>query len=141
MPTPYCPVQASADYIPGISDANLCSVHTATGGETWPTAISAFLFDGGIPSTPDTATADLKIVHPANREVFHLADTTVLRQQRLKLEANAHGHTSLYWFVDDQLLAQADTANPIFWALTRGAHTIHCSDAQGRNDIVEILVE
>jgi len=55
--------------------------------------------------------------------------------------AVADPNATVWWFVDDRLLAAQPAAQTMFWPLQAGRHALACADAAGSGDRIEITVE
>lgn len=73
-----------------------------------------------------------QIVSPVDGSRFHLIEGATFRQ-RLHLSAVAASDArKLYWFIDEELLVEAGSAEEIGWDLAAGAHKVRCVDDRGR---------
>ncbi len=152
LPGRHCPLTKATDYIPGITQCDVCKVHrpcptTGTVRECWPTAIEAFLNAHGMteatPSAPPRehpGSGGPRIVSPADGEKLAVLPEA-LHPQQLQFRAEARSpDTEVYWFVDGVRIASAAADRPVYWPLEHGTHTIACCDAKGRSDTARITV-
>ena len=73
-----------------------------------------------------------RIVSPVNGSRFLLVKGAAFRQ-RLQFSAVAAADAKkLYWFLDDELLGEADSDARVGWDLKAGTHRIRCIDDRGR---------
>lgn len=92
------------------------------------------------PGTKKPRAPDFRITSPASGTSFRLLDEVDTNSQQLALQASGSGE-QMYWFVNDQLIAQTAPGTPLFWPLQRGEHQIVCSTAGGKSDRVTIHVD
>ncbi len=81
-----------------------------------------------------------QIVSPADGSRYHLVAGESFRQ-RLHFSAVAAADArKLYWFIDDELLVGAGSADEIGWDLSTGLHRVRCVDDRGRAAAVSFEV-
>ncbi|MEI6808842.1 MAG: hypothetical protein WCN95_08965, partial [bacterium] len=145
----------SADYMPGITASDQCSIHRSSGddplksAEVWPGEISRFLDKSGMLSAGSLkaaankeTTCAIRINSPVNRESFLIMDDMSQLKQAVGLSAVARKSAgALYWFVDNELFSIARDGQTVFWPLRRGQHLIACSASGCESDRVSITVE
>ncbi len=159
-PNEWCPQLVPDYYMQGVSTFQPCPVHRpATASvesdaglnqpeivEVWPVAVAAFLqatrSGAGAVAPNPTRKPGLKIVSPAAGSVFRYDPTVNAQSQQLALSvAVADPNATVWWFVDDRLLAAQPAAQTMFWPLQAGRHALACADAAGSGDRIEITVE
>lgn len=155
MPNDNCPTTVAADYIPGITASDRCSIHKISTGnpaqiaEVWPTGLGQFLAKGGMLSASSLKAAAInradtavRIKAPDNKQEFRLIEDVPQLKQEVGLSAATASATGqLYWFIDNELYSVARNDQTVFWALKRGNHTIACSTTAGESDHIAITVE
>ena len=149
----YCSATAEDWAITGVSSSQPCDVHrlrqekdTVTGefhavvDEAWPPEIQAFLQKRASSATnPTTEQEPIRLVSPIAGSEYRKLDD--MAEQRLPFKAECRGGELLYWFVDNQLVAQGVGSDPLSWPLVRGKHTVVCCAASGRSAKADIRVE
>ena len=120
----------------------------------WPQELRAQIGDLSTrwphdPSCPGQSSrkSGPRIVEPLAGEEYRLMPelagaTSPTRRQALPLRAEiAPGAaSSLWWFVDGELLGRCDASAPLSWPLQPGRHRLRCVDAEGRSDSVTVVV-
>ncbi len=72
--------------------------------------------------------------HTAEKLTYQLRPNLVVPEQ-LPLTANTDADvSSLFWFVDDQFIAEVDRDEPLLWTPTAGVYAILVVDDLGRSD-------
>lgn len=149
----YCSATAEDWTIAGVSSAQPCDVHrlsqvkdAVTGElhagveEVWPPEIQAFLRKREAAATnPAREQEPIRLVSPIAGSEYRKLDD--MAEQRLPFKAEYRGGELLYWFVDNQLVAQGVGSDPLSWPLVRGKHTVVCCAASGRSARADIRVE
>jgi penicillin-binding protein 1C len=65
-----------------------------------------------------------------------------LDKQKMMLSANVAADVkTVFWYINDKLLQEADAKTPVFFEPQEGKIKISCSDDKGRNTDIEITVE
>lgn len=81
----------------------------------------------------------VRLVSPVAGSEYRKLDG--MAEQRVPFKAECRGGGTLYWFVDNQFVAQGAGSDPLSWSLVRGKHTVVCCAASGRSAKAEIMVE
>ncbi|MBN2703363.1 MAG: penicillin-binding protein 1C [Pontiellaceae bacterium] len=140
VPCADCAAAVEDYYIPRISPTQPCAIHR-DGGEHWPAELQAFMERRGMgDAVADREDNPLGIETPVDGETYRLLPAAPGIRQEMRIAASGSGDT-LYWFVDNELLCAASSADSVYWPLEKGAHTIACADASGRAARVRIVVE
>jgi penicillin-binding protein 1C len=82
----------------------------------------------------------LRLVSPIDGTVLKKVKGLAI-EQRLYLKAEGGGDEILYWFVDNQLVAQGPGSTPASWPVERGRHVVVCCSASGHSARAGIVVE
>ena len=147
---PDCPRTEEAWCMPGVSSPRPCEVHVrrvaaderVEVAEVWPPAVAVFLRRREAPE-PERAAAETeapRLVNPQPGAVYRRVDE-IADGQRLPLKATWRSAGTLYWFVDDRLVAASPAATAASWPLARGRHVVVCATPAGRSARAEIVVE
>jgi len=84
----------------------------------------------------------LVILSPAEGARFAWMPDRPAADQQVALRAAApSGSSTLYWFVEGQLVARCRPTAVAQWPLTAGRHELRCVDDRGRRDSVHVWVE
>jgi penicillin-binding protein 1C len=61
--------------------------------------------------------------------------------QRVRFEATCDANvTTLFWFVDEELVGTSPPTEPLHWVPTVGEHTLRCVDDRGKGSSVTFRV-
>lgn len=91
------------------------------------------------PRATTTATTVLSIVRPVTGAVFMIDPTLRPEFQMLSLSAQG-GDGRLFWFVDEEPIATAESDRVVRWPLARGRHEIKVRDTNGQTARTRIEV-
>ena len=158
----HCQVTSEDWAIEGVSSAKPCPVHRVREAkdavsnegrlevvEEWPPEVAAFLQSCGDSVAPPLCRpglsarrveVPLRLVSPIDGTVLKKIDGLTV-DQRLPLKVEARGSETLYWFVDNQLVAQGSESTPVSWPVERGRHVVVCCSASGYSARAGITVE
>ena len=125
-PNQHCNLLVDDWFIPGISNAETCSIHTSINGIpllNWPKELLSWAKLG----KPDKSTSSLRIISPKKGEVFLLNGTQDSISIKVGIESDATEH---FWFLNDNFIgANADHSK--FLKLPPGKYQLTLATADG----------
>ena len=138
---PHCTHSRMADYIPALDRQPRCRVcrrvrrgSVARSEPQWPASVAAWLRANGRETFSSIRESTRpRILSPADGQQFILLADRPASQQRVPLRAAVGGGAeTVFWFLDDELLASGAPDQPVHWELAAGSHTLRCVDSRGR---------
>ena len=143
---PHCPHAKQAEMIPGVSPIRRCTLHREEGSVSpvYPSEVDAHLMEAGMklgPQTvrPTTSQKDApRIVSPEEGLEYRVPYGAV---PEIELRGSVDGESRrVYWYVNGELLGEAEPGRPVFWNAVPGVATVRLVDSFGQSDVKRVKV-